>query len=220
MMIAKTVTLQQYKNFQSDRSQRRRYLFDLIQFSACPHQQARAVKRLSKAAFIFGAAMLASAQTPSIKADGVVNSASYANPAFPNGAITQGFVFIVFGSNLGPAALQQITTYPLSTTLGGNSLSVTVNGTTTKPFLLYTSAGQLSAVLPSSTPVGTGTISVTYNGQTSAPQPVTVASGSFGIYSINQAGTGAGIITNASYKVSGKSAAANPGEAYIIWGTG
>ena len=167
------------------------------------------------------AATIAVAQAqPKITSGGVVNSASYAATGLPNGAIAQGSLFVLFGTGLGPASLQQVSAYPLPASLGGTSLSVTVNGTSTTPFMIYTSAGQVAAILPSNTPVGTGTIRLTFNGATSATEPIRVAASSFGIYSSNQAGSGQGIITNTSYAVAGPTTAANPGEAYIIWGTG
>ena len=167
------------------------------------------------------AATVAVAQAqPKITPGGVVNSASYAATGLPNGAIAQGSLFVVFGTGLGPASLQQVSAYPLPASLGGTSLTVTVNGTSTTPFMIYTSAGQVAAILPSNTPVGTGTIRLTYNGAASATEPIRVAASSFGIYSSNQAGSGQGIITNTGYAVAGQTSAANPGEAYIIWGTG
>ncbi len=168
---------------------------------------------------LLSAAAMVQAQ-PKITSGGVVNSASYAAAALPNGAIAQGSLFVVFGSGLGPAALQQITAYPLTTTLSGTSLTATVNGTTTRPLLVYTSAGQVAAIMPSNTPVGSGTLAVSYNGTTSATQAIAVVPSSVGIYSVNQGGTGAGIITNTNFQVAGFTTAANPGEAYIIWGTG
>ena len=177
------------------------------------------MKLLFATMFTLSAAALAQAQ-PRITTGGVVNSASYAAAALPSGAIAQGSLFVVFGSGLGPAALQQITAFPLSNTFGGTSMTVTVNGTSTKPLIVYTSAGQLAAIMPSATPVGTGTLTVTYNSATSATQAVTVVPSSFGIYSVNQGGTGAGIITNTNYQTVGFNSSANPGEAYIIWGTG
>ncbi len=157
---------------------------------------------------------------PVISSGGIANSASYAYSGLPNAAIAQGSLFVVFGSGMGPAALQQATTYPLSTMLAGTSLTATVNGTATKPLMVYTSAGQVAAILPSATPVGTGTLTVTYNGQTSVTAPLQVAANSFGIYSINQAGSGLGIVTNTNYQVANLTTAAQPGEAYILWGTG
>lgn len=122
------------------------------------------MKTCFTALLLFSAAATAQAQ-PVIKTGGVVNSASYAATGLPNAAIAQGSLFTVFGTGLGPSALQQITAYPLTATLGGTSLTVSVNGATTKPLLIYTSAGQVGAILPSTMPVGTGTISLTYNGK-------------------------------------------------------
>jgi uncharacterized protein (TIGR03437 family) len=159
------------------------------------------------------------AQTPSIAAGGVYNTASYVPTGLPGAAIAQGALFVVFGSNLGPATLA-VGSLPYPNALSGTSMSVTVAGTTVKPYMVYTSAGQASALLPSNTPVGTGTITVTYNGATSATQPITVAAASVGIFTVNQAGSGPGIITTASYGVNSLTAAAAAGDANIIWATG
>ena len=160
------------------------------------------------------------AQAPAIAAGGVFNVASYTPSSLPGGGIAQGSLMVIFGSGMGPSALVPATALPLSATLGGTSLAVTVNGTTTKPFLVYTSATQISAVLPSNTPVGSGTITVTYNGQTSAPQPISVVAATVGIFATNQAGSGAGIITNTSYAVNSANAPAKAGDVNIIWATG
>ena len=53
-------------------------------------------------------------------------------------------------------------------------------------------------VLPSNTPVGNATAQVTYNGQTSEVFPFNVVARSFGIFSINGAGSGAGISASSS----------------------
>lgn len=150
-----------------------------------------------------------------------VNAGSYANPSMPNGSLTQGGVFIAFGKGMGPAKLQEISSYPLPTNLGGTSIDVTVKGTTVHCIMLYTSAGQVAAVLPSNTPTGSGTMVLSYNNAASAALNVTVAAHSFGIFSVNQAGNGAGVITNAiTNVVNSQTAAANPGDLLDIWGTG
>ncbi|MBI2819546.1 MAG: hypothetical protein HYX73_06170, partial [Acidobacteria bacterium] len=140
----------------------------------------------------------ANAQQPSIDADGIRNGASYALSGMPNAGIAQGSIFIVFGSNLGPASLVSVSSFPLPTSQGlaGTSTRVTVGSTTVNAIILYTSAGQVAAVLPSSTPLGNGTVTITFNGQTSAPAPITVVRSSFGIFSLNQAGSGPGIFQN------------------------
>jgi uncharacterized protein (TIGR03437 family) len=166
-------------------------------------------------------ALTAHAQAPTIGA--VVNAASYALTALPNSGIAQGSIFIVFGSNMGPAALTFASGFPLPTTLpasNGTSVRVTVSGTTTSAYVVYTRADQLAAIMASNTPAGTGTLTVSYNGQTSAPAPVTVVANTFGIFAVNQQGSGPGVVTNAATQPSNPTNAANPGEVDVIWGTG
>ncbi len=160
------------------------------------------------------------AANPAIAANGVKNAASYADPALPNGAIAQGSIFNVFGSNMGPASLAFASTLPLPTTLSGTQVSVTVNGSTAQCFMIYTSAGQVAAILPSTTPVGTGTITVTYNGAASATAPIRVAASSFGIFTINQQGGGQAVVQDANYKFNSLTFAFQPGETVVLWGTG
>jgi uncharacterized protein (TIGR03437 family) len=160
------------------------------------------------------------AQTPAIASGGIFNTASYVPAGLPSSAIAQGSLFVIFGSNMGPGSLASAPALPLTTSLNGTSLSVTVNGTTTKPYMVYTSAGQVGAIMPSNTPAGTGTVTVTFNGATSAIQPIQVSSASVGIFTVNQAGSGPGIITNASYALNTLTTAASAGDANIIWATG
>jgi len=159
------------------------------------------------------------AAQPSINTGGVVNAASYAPPGLPNSAIAQGSIFVIFGRNMGPTTLAQAT-FPLPTVLAGTSVRVTVGGQTVDCYLIYTSAGQVAAVLPSRTPVGTGTVTVTYNNQSSAPAAITVAASSFGIFTINQGGSGPGVITDANWQVNLITNSARPEQAMVLWGTG
>ncbi len=166
---------------------------------------------------------IANAQ-PSITDGGIVNAASYANPANPNGGIAQGSMFIVFGTGIGPASLAQVSSYPLPTTLGGTSIRVTVGSTTVNAFMIYTLAGQVAAILPSNTPVGNASITLTYNGQASAARTFRVVSSSFGTFSRNQQGTGPGIFQNVNsgtdQPVNSYVVPAKPGQPIIMWGTG
>ena len=149
-----------------------------------------------------------------------VNSASYIHAGLPNAGIAQGSLFVLFGSGMGPSTLQQISVFPLPATFGGTSVSVTVGGQTVACYMIYTSVKQVAAILPSSTPVGSGTVTVTYNGQTSAPAPIQVVANSFGIFAVNQAGSGLGVFTDANYHAASLTASAEAGETWIIWGTG
>src|SRR5215469_11466498 len=86
---------------------------------------------------------------PTVAANGIKNSASYAHPAFPNGSIAQGSLFVVFGAAMGPDPIQYASSFPLPSNLMGTSVNVTVNGTTLPCPMIYTSSGQIAAILPS-----------------------------------------------------------------------
>lgn len=150
----------------------------------------------------------------------VASSATYLPPGLPDSGLAQGSIFVVFGSNLGPTTLAQVQAYPLATSLSGTSVTVTVGGAATPCLMVYTSAGQVGAILPSTTPAGSGTVTVTYNSQTSGTLPVTVVASNFGIYTIGQNGTGPAVVTNTKYGVITLTAPAKPGDPVILWGTG
>jgi uncharacterized protein (TIGR03437 family) len=149
----------------------------------------------------------------------ISNSASYAPANAPNGGIAQGSLFVIFGQGLGPATLAQ-SGYPLSATLAGTSVKVTVGFTSTDALILYTSIGQVAAILPSRTATGTGTLVVTYNGTAGSSIPITVVPSSFGTYSVASNGLGPGIITGADYGLKTFASPARPGDTLILWGTG
>jgi uncharacterized protein (TIGR03437 family) len=159
----------------------------------------------------------------------VANAAS--NIAF-NAPIAQGAIFVLKGTNLGPANIAISPTPFQSTSVSGTSVSVTISGTKVDALMYYTSAGQVAALLPSNTPVGTGTITVTNNGQVGVAAPITVVASNLGIFTIDSTGEGPGIVTYADYSlVSAAKAdpcggpntscgAANPGDTLILWATG
>lgn len=149
----------------------------------------------------------------------VQNPGSNILPGLPNYGIAQGSVFVVYGTGLGPAKIVGAPSLPLQTTLGGTSISVTVNGTTVNAYMVYTLATQIAAVLPSNTPLGTGTLSVTYNGA-SGTTPITVVVSDFGILTVNESGTGPAVVTHADGSVVSAINAAQTGEEVVIWGTG
>src|SRR2546423_15012051 len=86
---------------------------------------------------------------PTIANLGIKNSASYAFPGFPNGAIAQGSLFVVFGGAMGPSPIQYVSAFPLPSTLEGTGVKVTVSGTTFDCPMIYTSDGQNEELLPS-----------------------------------------------------------------------
>jgi len=164
------------------------------------------------------------AQTPTITSGGVTNGASYASPDLPNGSLAQGSLIVIKGNNLGPDKTPTFSSYPLPLQQDGTSVKVTVNGTAVDAYMMYTSKAQVAAILPSRTPQGAGTLTVTYNGQTSAPASIRVVPSSFGVFTLNQAGSGPGIFQNAysstDLRVNTLTESARPGQTVIIWGTG
>jgi uncharacterized protein (TIGR03437 family) len=161
---------------------------------------------------------------PTIRAGGVTNAASYISPDLPNGPIARGAFFVVKGTNLGPQGIQIVTTLPFPTQVGGTSVKVTVGGTTVDAYMYYAQANQIAGILPSNTPAGNGTLQVIYNGVTSATVPIRVVDAAFGIFTLNQGGTGPGVFSNVNsgtdLPVNTLANSARPGQAVIIWGTG
>lgn len=149
-----------------------------------------------------------------------VSSASYRTPGMPGSGIAQGSIFSVFGTGLGPDTLVQAFSFPLQTTLGGTSVTVTVGGTQVSALILAALSYQVNAILPSTTPVGTGTFTVTYNGQTSAPAPITVVQSAFGIYTYTSSGSGQAIATDVDFRINTIIHTFHPGDVGILWGTG
>jgi len=178
---------------------------------------------LTSAFYLFGFSVTLSAQTVTLNA--VMNNASYALPGTPNEAIAQGSIFALFGANLAPERLWQVSQFPLrASTPAGTSAKVTVSGITVDALPIYTTPKQVGAILPSNCPVGEGTVTLTYNGQTSAPIRIRVARSTFGIFSSNQQGSGPAAAQNfnsaSDQPLNSLDRAATPGQTMILWGTG
>jgi uncharacterized protein (TIGR03437 family) len=156
---------------------------------------------------------------PSTPLEEIVNAASYANPIMANSGIAQGSIFTIFGKNIGPSNSPAIA-FPLSTTLGGVTVSVSQGGgAPVNAIPLFVGPHQINAIMPSTAPVGTDSVTVTYQGQISSGSVQVVAS-SFGILAFNTLGTGQGLITNDSYQLVDYNSVAHPGEYLTLWGTG
>lgn len=161
--------------------------------------------------------------SPYIRQD-PINAASYMSPQWPGSGVALGSLFVVKGGMLGPSELVMANSFPLKTQLSGTSLTVTVGSKTITPFVLYTSWGQVAALLPSNTPTGPGSLTVTYAGQTTPAVPIQVVTSSFGIFTRNEGGTGPGIIQNVTsskdWPVNSLTIAAHPNQTMNLWGTG
>lgn len=155
---------------------------------------------------------------PTINPGGIVNAADYSQ------SVARGSMFLVFGSNLGPAPLVQATSFPIPTSLGGTVVRVNSGGVTREAPVVYTSASQVAAILPSDTGEGVATLSISFNGQTSAGVPFLIVRTNFAAFTNNQTGTGQAAIQNYNSPNelvrNGPAQAANPGQTAILWGTG
>ena len=158
---------------------------------------------MQKLALAFSLCTLALWAAPVIAPSGIRNAASYSDPAFLNGAIAQGSLFVIFGSGMGPDA----------------TVNVMVNGTTLACSVLYASDGQIAVVMPVDAPAGTGNLVVSSGGE-SASSPITVVEASPGIFTTNQQGTGPGIIQDADGNQNALTMAFNPGQTVVAWATG
>ena len=154
----------------------------------------------------------------------ILNAASYTRPGLPNYGIAPGSMFVVFGTELGPAALQQAAGYPYPATLGGTSMRVTVGTTAVDAIMVYTSATQAAAILPSNTPVGIGLLAVTYQGRTSESGAFRILRSAPGLLTLNETGSGPALAQNfnsaADQPRNGLTHAAHPGQAVTLWATG
>src|SRR5262245_2235942 len=115
----------------------------------------------SVSAALLAFAVTLNAQTPAIRLHGVVNAASYAATGLPNGSIAQGSLFTIFGTNLGPAQTATASSFPLGTTLGSVSITVTKGSTTVSALPLYVRPDQINALMPSNAPLGWVSLRVT-----------------------------------------------------------
>src|SRR5277367_4130841 len=124
------------------------------------------------------------AQQPILYTHGIYNAASYAPFGLPNAAIARGSVFTVFGENLGPAQSPALA-FPLSSTLGGVSISVTQSGVVMQAFPIYVSAGQINAVMPSTVTAGLATLRLTYQSKKSNAVTIQITNSSPGIFAVS-----------------------------------
>lgn len=167
---------------------------------------------------------------------GVLDAAGY------TANLAQGSIFVVKGSNLGPAGSVQASNYPLQTSLNGVSITLTPanGGDNVSAYMLYTynlgGITQLAAILPSTAAPGNYNLTVTNNYLTGDAVPVTVVARKFGIFSADTTGSGAAALqvvdgsgtnylnrftkgtlpTTPSYAYS----PAHPGDYVIAYGTG
>jgi uncharacterized protein (TIGR03437 family) len=127
---------------------------------------------------------------------------------------------VLYGDRMGPAALSggQITGGKLATDLGGTQ--ILFDGTPAP--LLYTTAGQLGAIVPYKLDGKTGTqVQVRNGANTSDPVALPVAPVAPSVFTANLSGTGQGVIQNQDIVTVNSSAKpADKGSVVVIYATG
>ncbi len=153
--------------------------------------------------------------------DSVQNNYGQIPAGLPNYALAPGSLFFVKGANLSTVndgqTLRSSAAPGLQNTVGGVTVTVTVNGISFNCPLYYLSPTQINAVLPGNTPVGRGTLTVTNNLGRSTAFNLTVAQSAFGIIHYNGTLAAAYDANNALLT---RLNAANPNQTIVIWGSG
>jgi len=171
-------------------------------------------------------ASTAAAQSTRIPPNGVVNAASFARPGLPNGKIARGSIFSVFGTRIGPDAPVDLSnaTFPLGTTLGGVSGTVTQGDVTVDVIPVFASSGQVNAILPSDAPLGKASLRILNGVRRSNFVPIEIVDSSLGVFTATGSGEGPGIVQNfvsqSAQPVNSLTESATPGQVATIWATG
>jgi len=139
---------------------------------------------------------------PILNAGGTVDGASFRSPVAP------GSIAAVFGTNLA-AGLNSAASVPLPTALGG--LSLKFNGSVAAPFF-FASPGQANIQIPWELSGQTSaTLVATTEAGSSGPVVVPLAAFAPAIFSLNQQGTGQGVVTIANSRTIVAPAGSVPG---------
>ena len=156
------------------------------------------------------------APSPQISSAGVTNAAT-----FLPGAVAPGEIVTIFGTQLGPNTLVR-----LQLTSDGQSISKTLSGTrvlfdgVAAP-ILYTIAGQVSAIVPYGVNGRRTTeLQVEYDGRLSNRVMLDVVPAAPGIFTLDASGRGLGAILNQDNQVNGAASPAARGSVVILYATG
>jgi uncharacterized protein (TIGR03437 family) len=142
---------------------------------------------------------------------GIVNSASYAG-----GGVAPGEIVAIFGSGMGPGGGVAPAVVD-ATTLAG--VQVLIGGVAAP--LLYVQATQVNAVVPYEVAGKTSTqVQVVYGGQNSNTLTVPVVAAAPGIFTLNEAGSGAAVVLNQNGTLNSSGNPAAPGSAITVYATG
>jgi len=166
------------------------------------------------------------AQTTRIPPNAVVNAAGFMRPGLPNGKTARGSIFSVFGTRIGPDAPVDLSNanFPLATTLGGVSATVTQGATVVEVIPVFVAPGQVNAIMPSDAPLGRASLRIQNGVRRSNAVPIEIVESSLGVFTATGSGEGPGIVQNfqsqTAQPVNSLDESATPGQVATIWATG
>lgn len=150
-------------------------------------------------------------------------------PSFDFDGVASGSIFVVFGTDLGPQDLVEAAVpYPNQLPAGAGGTRVTFrsleNGETFEAPLLHAWHTQVSGIVPSQVPLGAAEVIITFDGRESDPVSTRIVETRASLFSVNQSGSGPGVIQNyespSSQPLNSLTQPAAPGQYLILWGTG
>jgi uncharacterized protein (TIGR03437 family) len=150
---------------------------------------------------------------------GVTVSAVTNGASNQRGSIAPGEVVVLYGSGMGPASVAQ------SQLNSSGRVPVSLAGTrvffnSTPAPILYTSFGQVGAIVPFGVTGNTAQVVVQYQDQVSAAVPVNVTTAAPAIFTLNNSGTGQAIAIFQNGALNGSDRPAAAGTFVTLYSTG
>ena len=156
--------------------------------------------------------LLANPSIPQVGVGAVVSAASFA----PQAPTSPGSLISIFGVEMADRT-GSADALPLSTQLAGTSVLL---GGQTLP-LLFTSEGQITAMVPYGIATNTEHQLIIQRGTSfTVPEPVTVAAAQPAVFTVNQLGTGQGIIVDPNFQIAGPGNAVAAGTMITVFCAG
>jgi uncharacterized protein (TIGR03437 family) len=153
---------------------------------------------------------------PVVASTGMVNAASFARTP-----VSPGLIVTVFGTGMGPETLATFELTPDRSAIASELKGTRVLFDDVPAPILYTSAGQLNAIVPYAVAGKTTTrLVVDYNGTKSNSIQLSVAASAPAIFTIDASGAGPGAILNQNNSVNSTTAPAARNSVVQIFATG
>jgi uncharacterized protein (TIGR03437 family) len=179
-------------------------------------------------ALVVSAVTLSAQPAPVIGSGGLVNAASFLPAEVSSGAIAQGSIFSLFGSDLS-VETASANVFPLPRLLADTEVEVMAGGIVYTAPLLYVSPLQINGIFPSDVPIGLALVRVVRLGQPSNWEEIKVVRSYPGIYTVapdhsvysnqRQLAAAQRYVSGAPQQLQ-QTSPASPGNIITLWATG